>query len=90
MDLRVKIRDFIRENMVIIDDDILMNDTDNIFEMGFVDSMFAMQLVCFVEGEFDIKVGNEDLDIKNFNSVHNIATFLEKKQHMQGSDHVSR
>ncbi len=82
MELRDKIRTFIKENMAIIDGLAVLNDTDNIFELGFVDSMFAMQLVCFVESEFDIKVDNEDLDISNFNSVHNIAIFLEKKQHM--------
>ena len=82
MDLRDKTRVFIRENMAIIDGDAIMNDTDNIFEMGFVDSMFAMQLVSFVESEFDIKIDNEDLDISNFNSVHNIAMFIEMKQHM--------
>ena len=68
--------------MAIINDDATMNDTDNIFEMGFVDSMFAMQLVCFVESEFGIEIGNEDLDINNFNSVNNIVVFIEKKQHM--------
>jgi acyl carrier protein len=82
MELRDKISAFIRENMAIIDGHAVLNDSDNIFELGFVDSMFAMQLVCFVESEFDIKVDNEDLDINNFNSVHNIVMFLERKQPM--------
>jgi len=77
-----KIRFFIKENMAIINDDAILNDTDNIFEQGFVDSMFAMQLVNFVESEFDIKVENEDLDINNFNSVRNISLFIERKQHI--------
>lgn len=81
MESKDKIRAFIEENMAIIDDTVF-NDTDNIFEMGFVDSMFAMQLVTFVEFEFDIKVENEDLDINNFNSIHNLSVFIEKKQHM--------
>lgn len=82
MDSKDKIRVFIEENMAIINDDAVLNDTDNIFEMGFVDSMFAMQLVTFVEFEFDIKVENEDLDINNFNSIQNISVFIERKQHM--------
>ena len=82
MDSKDKIRAFIKMNMAIITNDAVLNDTDNIFEMGFVDSMFAMQLVTFVEFEFDIKVENEDLDINNFNSIHNISLFIERKQHM--------
>ena len=77
-----KIRFFIKENMAIVNDDAILNDTDNIFEQGFVDSMFAMQLVNFVESEFNIKVENEDLDINNFNSVRNVSLFIERKQHM--------
>ena len=82
MDTKEKIRTFIEENMAIINDDAVFNDTENIFEMGFVDSMFAMQLVTFVEFEFNVKIENEDLDINNFNSIHNIFVFIEKKQHV--------
>ena len=79
MDLKEKVRTFIMENMAIIDDDIILNETDNIFEKGFVDSMFAMRLVGFVESEFNIEVSNEDLDISNFSSVQNITKYINKK-----------
>ena len=82
MELRDKISAFIRENMAIIDGHAVLNDSDNIFELGFVDSMFAMQLVTFVESEFKIIVENQDLDITNFNSVNNIIMFIERKQSM--------
>ena len=80
MKFKEKIRDFIESNMAIIDDEVTLNDTDNIFEKGFVDSMFAMQLVSFIENEFDIQLSNEDLDLRNFSSVENIMRFLGKKK----------
>ncbi len=56
-----------------------LNDDDDIFARGFVNSLFAMQLILFVEKEFSMKVENEDLDLKNFNSLNAISEFVTKK-----------
>lgn len=56
-----------------------LTDTDNFFERGFVNSLFAMQLVMFVEKEFSLRVENEDLDIQNFNTISGISNFVERK-----------
>ena len=77
-----KIRAFIKENMTIFEDDVTINDDDNIFEKGFVDSLFAMKLICYVENEFKINVSNDDLDLINFSSVNNMARFLKKKKNL--------
>ncbi len=77
--MKENIREFIGDNMVIYDDDVTFTDADNIFELGFVDSMFALKLVTFIETEFGIKVGNEDLNLANFSSVDNIVNFVNKK-----------
>ncbi len=74
------IREFVKMNLSIYDDDVVLGDDDNIFELGFVDSPFAIQLVCFIEEEFKIKVGDNDLDIDNFKSVNRISEFLSKKK----------
>jgi len=79
MDLTKKIRDFINENLIVFDDDAEFTDSDNIFALGFVNSLFAMKLVSYVENNFNIKVANEDLRIDNFNSVNNIAAFINSK-----------
>ncbi|ADL53614.1 acyl carrier protein [Clostridium cellulovorans] len=54
-------------------------DDENIFELGFVNSLFAMQLVMFVEKEFGLQIGNEDLDFDNFKSINSICTLIESK-----------
>ncbi|ARU63610.1 D-alanyl carrier protein [Tumebacillus avium] len=56
-----------------------LKDDDDIFALGFVNSLFAMQMVMFVEGEFGIRVENEDLDLDNFRTVDAIAALVEKK-----------
>jgi methoxymalonate biosynthesis acyl carrier protein len=52
----------------------------DIFEKGLVNSMFALQLVMYLEKEFKIKIENNDLNLSNFNTVNNISAFVESKQ----------
>jgi methoxymalonate biosynthesis acyl carrier protein len=56
----------------------LASDQD-IFALGLVNSLFAMQLVNFVEREFGITVENEDLEIANFNTIDAIASLVQRK-----------
>lgn len=79
MDLNQIIRNFIKENLVIFDDEIDFSDDDNIFEKGFVNSLFAMKLLTYIENKFEISIENEDLDIKNFSSVSRIVCLINKK-----------
>lgn len=60
-----------------------VKEEDNFFEKGFVNSLFYMQLVMFIESEFNISIQPEDLDIKNFNSVNNIIEFIENKTNIK-------
>lgn len=61
-------------------------DDQDIFSLGFINSLFAMQLVLFVEKEFGIEVANEDLDIDNFRTVNAIAGLVERKHALQLED----
>jgi acyl carrier protein len=57
-----------------------LRDHENIFAMGFVNSLFAMQLVLFLEKEFGITIENEDLEIENFQTVNAVASLVERKR----------
>lgn len=81
MDIKQKIRAFIESNLIVFEDEAVFSDDDNIFQMGFVNSLFAMKLLGYIEQEFGITVGNEDLDIANFSTLNNIVRLIEK--HMQ-------
>lgn len=56
-----------------------LKDDDDIFELGFVSSMFAMQLVSFVEHEFGITVENEDMELEYFRSIGALDAFVTRK-----------
>ena len=54
-------------------------DDDDLFGKGYVNSLFAMELVLFVEREFALTVENTDLDPDNFRSVNAIAALIDRK-----------
>ena len=56
-----------------------LRDDEDIFALGFVNSLLAIQLVMFVEKEFGVAVEDEDLDLDNFRSVDAIAQLIERK-----------
>lgn len=56
-----------------------LQDNEDIFALGFT-SMFSMQLVLFLEQEFQIVVETEDLDLDNLKTVNSLATLVEAKK----------
>ena len=56
-----------------------VNKDDNIFELGFVNSLFAMQMVSFIENEFDFEISNDELNLDNFKSISSILAFIDSK-----------
>lgn len=69
------IRGFIESSISITDFD----DDANLFESGIVNSLFAVQLLTFVERTFAIEVGTDDLDIENFKSLNATTAFVLRK-----------
>jgi methoxymalonate biosynthesis acyl carrier protein len=56
-----------------------LKDEENLFEMGLVNSLFAVQLMTFIEKTFSLEVETEDLDIDNFKSLNATTEFVMKK-----------
>ena len=52
---------------------------EDIFALGFVNSLLAMQLVAFVEKEFGVQIADEDLDLDNFRSIRAISSLVDRK-----------
>jgi len=56
-----------------------LDDDDNLFESGIVNSLFAIQLMTFIEKAFSIEVEMDDMDIENFKSLNATTAFVLKK-----------
>ena len=55
-------------------------DDDDIFAGGFVNSLLAIQLVAFIEKEFDLEIEDDDLNLEYFSSVNRITAFVARKR----------
>ncbi len=86
MDYREEIKRFIMENLSIDDDSVEFSDDDNYFQLRFVNSLFAMKLVNFVEQRFEIEIENDELDLKNFSTVNNLMALINKKTENKARD----
>lgn len=73
-----KIREFIKNNF-LLGNDSQLHDTDSFMEKGIVDSTGIMELVSFVEQNFNFKIADEELLPENLDSLNNLAAFISKK-----------
>jgi acyl carrier protein len=81
-DSKIKIRVFLSRFFQTAE----LKEADDIFALGFVNSLFAMQLVTWVEKEFGIQIEDEDLEVENFNSIGAIAGLVKRKSYqIQGA-----
>ena len=56
-----------------------LQDDDDIFAMGFVNSLMALQLVNFLQKEFAVTIEDDELDIDNFRTFNSMNALLERK-----------
>ncbi len=49
-----------------------------LFKSGFLDSIDMVELVMFIEKQFEIKLPQNLMTIENFNSIENIVTIIDK------------
>ena len=75
MEIVAKIQAFLRKRFQNYE----FADDEDIFRTGVVNSLFAMQLVMFVENEFGIEVSDEDLTLDNFRTVDAMTQLIRGK-----------
>ena len=75
-DLKQEIRTFLSQ--FFRSDDL--KDDEDIFASGYVNSLFVMQLILFVEKYLSVVVEDEDLEFANFRTVNAIASFVRRKR----------
>jgi acyl carrier protein len=78
MDSSSEVRNFIVENFLLGDGDLLKDDTSFI-EEGIVDSTGILELVFFLEENFGISIEDHELVPENMDSLRSISGFIDRK-----------
>lgn len=67
-----------------------LDDNTEIFRSGYVNSLFAMQLVMFIEKEFALRFEGKDLGLENFKSIAAMSNLIAAKTGQEEIPNVSR
>jgi acyl carrier protein len=77
-DTKSRIKTFVVENFLFGNADGL-EDTTSFLEEGIIDSTGVLELVTFLEKEFQIQVDDEELIPENLDSIDNVFDYLRRK-----------
>ncbi len=77
-DQKNKIKNFIIENFLFGNADGLEDNT-SFLEEGIIDSTGVLELVTFLEEEFEIQIEDEELIPENLDSINNVTAYLKRK-----------
>ena len=61
-----------------------IKDSDALLESGMLDSQGVLEVVTFIEREFQINVEDEDLVPENFHTIDRIVAFIQSKTDHKG------
>ncbi len=77
--IRQKVKNYILENVLYGAGEDELNDDESFLEKGVIDSTGILEIVSFIEEEFDISVYDEEMIPENLDSVNNLAKYVKGK-----------
>ena len=76
--VRQRIRDFILRNFPLAKKRNI-GDDHHLLEAGVIDSLGVLDVVGFLEDDFGVSVGDDELVPENFKSIESLASFVGRK-----------
>lgn len=80
MSVEQDIRKYMLENFLFTEDDDELKNTDSFLDSGIIDSTGILEVINFLEEEFNIQVEDDEMIPENLDSVNNILAYVSKKQ----------
>jgi acyl carrier protein len=74
-----KIRNFMFENFMYGYDENEFSDDSSFLELGILDSSGILELVVFIENEFEMEVADTEIMPDNLDSVNCVSRFINNK-----------
>jgi acyl carrier protein len=80
MTIKQDVRTFILESYLFTDDQSALADNDSFLGSGILDSTGMMELIYFLEEEYEVKVQDEEMVPENLDSVDRVVAYVERKR----------
>jgi len=79
--LRSEIRQFVLDDLLMGDTASMLDDGESFLETGTIDSIGVLDIVMFLEHNFQLKVQDRELVPENLDSVNRLVQFVVRKTH---------
>jgi acyl carrier protein len=79
--LRSEIRQFVLDDLLMGDTTSMLDDGESFLETGTIDSSGVLEVVMFLEHNFQLKVQDRELVPENLDSVNQLVQFVMRKTH---------
>lgn len=78
MDRKNILKDYIK-NEFLRDPNANLDENEDLLVAGILDSLSMLNLVAFIEENFDIQVADEDVVYDNFKSINSLDEYLQQQ-----------
>jgi len=78
--IKSELKNYIRQNYRIAQDDPDFNDSVHLYDYGYVDSFGSVQLKAFIESKFTVQFSQKDLTTLRLNTIEEMAAFVVKRK----------
>jgi acyl carrier protein len=79
-DIKKELREFIIENFLFGDTETEFSDSDSFMDKGIIDSTGILEVITYIEENYDIKVEDNEILPENLDSLHNLEKFVNNKK----------
>jgi len=74
------LRKLILEDYLFTDDQFALSDSTSFLDEGILDSMGILEIIMFLEDQFQIKVDDDEMVPENLDSIENLLAFMSRKK----------
>jgi acyl carrier protein len=75
-DVIERTRAYITENFLYMRRDFRLDDNDSLLGSGIIDSMGVMEVIAFIEDQFGVEVGDDDVTEENLGTIRAISRYV--------------
>ena len=78
-EIKTKVRDFIAETFLIGEEKDSFDDSDSFMATGIIDSTGILEVISFLETEYEMTIEDDEMTPSNLDSVNNLVNFVSRK-----------
>ena len=75
-----QVRNFVIENLLLGEEEENFTNGQSFLDSGLIDSTGILEIIGFLEDEYDITIKDDEMIPENLDSVERIVAFLEKRK----------